>query len=294
MNEAMWGGSPDPRRTPSGSAVAAKGRPGGRPRTRGSAPPWFMALLAGAVLLRGQSPPDSDEPIATDRPSVANSSVVVPPGSFQAENGILITSSDGQRSFDGPETSLRFGVASNTELRFSAPDYYYDLPTGAGAVSGFGDLTIGMKRQLGPTPGGFDVSVITFLSFPTGARAVSSHGYDPGLQLPWSRKLSANWTAAGQLAVYWPTQPGGEQTARNVTGETTFLLDRELAKPLDAFIEYAGDFPQRGGPRHLLHFGAAYKIAPRQQVDFGVGLSSAAVDHFIGIGYSFRFRVLQR
>lgn len=162
---------------------------------------------------------------------------------------------------------------------------------GAGVVSGFGDFIMGMKRQLGPA-GGFDVSVIVFLSFPTGANSVSSHGYDPGLQLPWSRKLSANWTAAGQVALYWPTQTD----ARNLTGESTFLLDRQLANPLDAFIEYAGDFAERGGPRHLLHFGASYKLAPRQQIDihYGVGLSSATVDHFVGIGYSFRFQAIHQ
>ena len=253
---------------------------------------WLIAILGGTVVLSGQTQANSDEPISTDRPAIANSSVVVPQGSFQAENGLQVTNAQGQRTFDGPETLVRFGVASNTELRFSAPDYYVDLPSEAGAGSGFGDITIGMKRQLGPAAGGFDVSVIVFLSMPSGAHAVSSHGYDPGLQLPWSRKLSANWSAAGQFALYWPTQAD----ARNLTGESTFLLDRQLTNPADAFIEYAGDFPQRGGPRHLLHFGVAYKIAARHQVDmhFGIGLSSAAIDHFIGIGYSFRFQALRR
>ena len=213
---------------------------------------------------------------------------MVPIGSLQFENGFLETGSQGQRIFDGPETAIRFGVASNFELRFSTPDYFYDSN---GPGTGFGDITIGMKRQLGPADG-FDVSVIVFLSIPTGAHAVSSHGYDPGVQLPWSRKLSDNWTAAGQLAVYFPTEIDG----RNVTGESTFLLDRQLTKPMDAFIEYAGDFPERGGPRHLLHFGAAYKIGLRQQIDvhYGVGLSAAAVDHIIGVGYSVRFQALHR
>jgi hypothetical protein len=255
---------------------------------------WLIGILGGISLLRGQSqaasPLPNDEPIATDRPAITASSVVVPKGSFQAENGVLISNDQGQRTVDGPETSVRFGAASNTELRFSAPDYFHD------GASGFGDVTIGVKRQLGPTPGGFDVSVIVFLNVPTGADAVSSHGYDPGLQLPWSRKLSANWSAAGQFALYWPTQPSQEDAARNLTGESTFLFDRQLTKASDGFIEYAGDFPQRGGPRHLLHFGAAYKIAPRQQLDihFGTGLSSAAIDHFIGIGYSFRLQALRR
>jgi hypothetical protein len=203
----------------------------------------WVALLSG-MLLHGQSPPSSDDPISTDRPAIAASSTVVPKGSFQMENGFLIGNT---HSFDGPETSMRFGLTPNTELRFSAPDYYFNGSSG----SGFGDVTVGPKKQLGPLEG-FDVSLIAFLSMPTGARGVSSHGYDPGLQLPWSRKLSANWSAGGQFALYWPTQAD----SRNLTGESTFLLDRQLTKPMDAFIEYAGDFPQRGGPRHLPHIGA--------------------------------------
>ena len=43
-------------------------------------------------------------------------------------------------------------------------------------------------------------------------------------------------------------------------------------------------------------FGTALKIAKQQQIDFhvGVGLSSAAVDHLFGIGYSFRFQAIRR
>jgi hypothetical protein len=245
----------------------------------------WVGLLCG-MLLRGQTPPSSDDPISTDRPAIAASSTVVPKGSFQMENGFLISNT---HSFDGPETSMRFGLTNNTELRFSAPDYYFNTSSG----SGFGDVTVGIKQQLGPV-GGFDVSLIAFLSIPTGARGVSSHGYDPGLQLPWSRKLSDNWSAGGQFALYWPTEQPGDR--HNLTGESTFLLDRQLTKPMDAFVEYAGDFPQRGGPRHLLHIGAAYKTTPRQQIDLhvGIGLSSATIDHFVGIGYSFRFQAVRR
>jgi hypothetical protein len=176
---------------------------------------------------------------------------------------------------------VRFGIASRTELRFTAPDYY---STGAG----FGDLALGVKQQISHTAGGFDLSAVVSLSLPSGAQAISSHGYDPALQLPWSQKLSENWTVAGMLSVYGTTEGG----KRNATGEFTVLFDRQLTGPWDAFLEYAGDFPGRGGPRHLLHAGTAYKLAPRHQLDFhvGVGLSSAAPDHFIGVGYSFRFQ----
>jgi hypothetical protein len=252
-------------------------------------------ILAGLLQLHGQDQPASvnaEAPISTDRPAVTNSSVVVPAGSLQVENGFLETSSQGQSVLDGPESLVRFGVAKRTELRLTVPDYFHNLTTSNGIGSGFGDAALGVKQQLGPTLCKCDVSVIVFLSFPTGANGVSSGGYDPGLQAPWSRALSANWTAAGMFSVYWPSQG----RMRNVTGEFTFSLDRQLTKPWDAFVEYAGDFPEVGGPRHLLHFGTALKIAKQQQIDFhvGMGLSSAAVDHLLGIGYSFRLQAIRR
>jgi hypothetical protein len=122
------------------------------------------------------------------------------------------------------------------------------------------------------------------LQVENGVLETSSQGQNV---LDGSRAFSTNWTAAGIFSVYWPTQ--GRR--RNVTGESTFLLDRQLTRPWDAFVEYAGDFPENPGPRHLLHFGTALEIREKQQIDFHVGVrpSSAAVDHFIGIGYSFRF-----
>jgi hypothetical protein len=168
-------------------------------------------------------------------------------------------------------------------LRFSIPDYYQNFLFAPGFGSGWGDSMAGVKQQLGPIRG-FDLSIVIALSFPTGGHSASSHGYDPEVQLPWSRKLSANWTTAGMLSVYWPTQ--GQ--SRNTTGQATLLFDRQLTAPWDAFVEYAGNFPQRGGPAHILHFGTAYKLTPHQQIDFhgGAGLSSAAPDYFIGFGYS--------
>ena len=252
-------------------------------------------IFAGLSPLHGQDQPpgpDAPAPIATDRPSFTNSSIVVPSGSLQAENGFLVTAQQGQNIFDAPETLLRVGVASRTELRLTVPNYYYNLTTCGGPGSGFGDLVIGVKQQLGPAPAKFDVSATLFLSLPTGAATVSSGGYDPGLQVAWSRPLSSKWTAAGMLSLLAPTQ--GQM--RNLTGQATVLLDRQLTGPWDAFVEYVGNFPERGGSQQLLHFGTSVKLARTQQLDchIGVGLSSAAVDHFVGIGYSVRFQFAHR
>jgi hypothetical protein len=78
------------------------------------------------------------------------------------------------------------------------------------------------------------------------------------------------------------------------SGQPSFLIDRQITNRWDTFIEYAGDFPQSGTPQHLLHLGTALKISSNQQFDFsvGFGLSSAAVDHFVGVGYSFQYPAL--
>src|SRR5208282_4510277 len=119
-------------------------------------------VLLALAPLQGQDQPATSGtagPIATDRPTVTNSSVVVPAGSLVAENGFLETGSQGQSIVDGPETLLRLGVTRKTELRFNLPDYFDNL-SAAPSTSGFGDLALGVKQQLGPTRGKFDVSAI--------------------------------------------------------------------------------------------------------------------------------------
>jgi len=252
-------------------------------------------ILVGTVSLfaQGQTGSGSPQPtITTDRPAVTDSSIVVPRRYLQFENGFTETGSQGEHSFDFPETLIRFGLTSKTELRFTAPDYFQNFNLGRGFASGRGDLSLGVKQQLVVTSAGFDASLVVMLSFPTGASTLSSHGYDPQFLLPWSHPIFKNWTTAGMFAVFWPTQG----TTRNLTGQPSFLFDRQITNRWDAFIEYVGEFPQRGTPQHLLHLGTAFKITPNQQFDFhvGLGLSSAAVDHFIGLGYSFQARMIHR
>jgi hypothetical protein len=245
-----------------------------------------LALLL-CVSLIAEVRAAADVAITTDRPSVTESSTVVPRGSLQLESGLQATDNAGQWTLDLPESFARYGLLESTELRLAVPNYFLHLPVAGSTASGFGDLGVGVKQQLGPL-GGFNLAVIPFISLPTGARGISSGGYDPGLQLPWSRALNSDWTVAGQLAAYWPTEDG----TRNYTTELTALIDRQLRLPWDAFIEYAADIPQRGGSRQLLHAGTAYKLAPHHQIDFhaGVGLTHAAPRGFLGVGYSYLCR----
>jgi len=258
----------------------------------------WLCILSGSGALYGQDQMNmpgmtmTQPTIMTDRPAITDASMVVPSGYLLFENGFAVTGDQRQNSFDFPETLVRFGLTSTTELRAGVPDYFENGNTGRGFGSGWGDFTLGVKQQLFATSGGFDASLVVALSMPTGASVLSSHGYDPQFLAPWSHPISKNWTAAGMFSLLWPT----EGTRRNLTGLASFLIDRQITSKLDAFVEYGGEYPQRGGPQHIVHGGGSYKIRPNQQLDlhFGFGLSAAAPDHFFGFGYSFQFQALHR
>jgi hypothetical protein len=115
----------------------------------------YSLSASSCYLLRGQDPSantNSPAPIATERPTVTNSSIVVPLGYLQAENGFLDTYSHGVNTADGPETLLRLGIASKTERRLTVPDYFYNVTSGGGPATGFGDMAVGVKQQIGPRP----------------------------------------------------------------------------------------------------------------------------------------------
>ena len=128
--------------------------------------------------------------------------------------------------------------------------------------------------------------MIVALSLPTGADRISSHGFDSFIKFPWSKDLKEGWSIGGMESLFWYT----EDHLRNLTGESTFYIEKQIKKPWDAFAEYGGDFAQRGGSKNVAHFGTAYKVNPKNQIDFhfGFGLSRATPGPFYAVGYSFR------
>src|SRR5580704_16045805 len=97
------------------------------PRSNPSPVP-FVLLAIFALHARAQTcGSNAQSPIATDRPQITSSSIVVPCGSLQFENGFQETGNGGQQTFDFPETAVRLGIASKTELRFGVPDYFYNF-----------------------------------------------------------------------------------------------------------------------------------------------------------------------
>ena len=146
----------------------------------------LFTLAATASASAGECPTAADE-IVTDRPDVTNSSLVVPFGSLQAENGVDWMVRHGTNSLDATNTRLRAGIAHCTEFLIDIPSYSGSL--NGSEPSGFSDVVLSFKRQL-PVPFGFDLSATGGLGFPSGSSKISGPGYQPYIQFPWSQEIA--------------------------------------------------------------------------------------------------------
>jgi Putative MetA-pathway of phenol degradation len=225
--------------------------------------------------------PTSADEIATDRPDVTNSSLVVPYGSLQAESGVDWTVTHGSNLLDGTNTRLRLGIAHCTEFLIDVPSYF--LSINGSQPYGFSNVVASFKRQL-PVPLGFDLSATAGVGFPSGSSTISGRGYEPYVQFPWSHEIADGWQVVGMFTLTWfPSE-----SARNPTFEPTLSIEKEFGSS-DVFAEYVGDYDHLR-PTQILDTGGSWRFTKTQQLDFhvGFGLNSSSVDHYFGIGYSFR------
>jgi outer membrane putative beta-barrel porin/alpha-amylase len=243
---------------------------------------WSGSLLVCVIsVLHAQQSPQ----LVTDRPDVTEASIVVPKDSLQIENGFTQTSDHGNGEFDLSQSLVRYGLSDRTEIRLGVPDLFL-ADAGRPPAFGFSDFSLGVKQQIGPLPGKFDLAVIAAVSFPTGGQRESSHGFDPFVKFPWSRPLAEKWSVGGMFSGFWDTV----LSRHHFLWEPTFYVERELTSRADMFVEFAGDYYLHGSTKEFIHVGVAYRVTPRNQVDFhcGFGLTAGTPNHFLAAGYSFR------
>jgi Putative MetA-pathway of phenol degradation len=247
---------------------------------------WLSALaILASVEARADACPTAKDEIATDRPDVTNSSLVVPVGSLQSENGTNFSARDGGRTIDGTNSRWRLGVAPCLELLVDVPTYFANVK--APGSSGFSDVAPAIKWQVSPIPGKVDLSLVFGMALPTGAVDIAGRGAQPYLQMPWSWELHDGWGLSGMFTEFF--RPA-ELTTRRIT-ETTFVIEKKVTERASLFVEYVGEYPENAGPSQLLNSGGLYRLSPTQQIDFHVafGLNRNAPSAIVGVGYSFRF-----
>jgi hypothetical protein len=245
----------------------------------------FATFACHGISAAAEGCPTSWDEIVTDRPDVTNSSLVVPTGSLQSENGVNVSARQSSPIIDGTNSRLRLGIAPCLEVLVDLPNYVAAIH--GDVSSGFTDVAPAVKWQISPLPGKVDLSATLGVALPTGTTRVAGLGAQPYLQFPWSVELGGSWGIAGMVTTFLRPSDLFSQ----LTQEATFLLERKIGERANLFVEYVGDFPTRARPSHLINSGGAYRITPTQQIDLHVafGLNHNAPTYIFGIGYSFRF-----
>ena len=86
-----------------------------------------LLVYQSTIIAKAESCPTAKDEIITDRPDVTNSSLVVPAGSLQIENGVNFSARDGGRFVDGTNTRLRAGIANCLEVLVDVPTYFANV-----------------------------------------------------------------------------------------------------------------------------------------------------------------------
>ena len=240
-------------------------------------------LGAASIATAGECPNTTSE-IATDRPDVTNSSLVVPVGSLQNENGLNTTGRPLESTFDGTNSRWRFGVAPCLEILVDLPNYVGSLK--GGPASGFTDVIPAMKWQFSSLPEQWNLAVTAGAGLPTGSSRIAGPGLQPYLQFPWSHELGGGWGTSGMLTTFFfPGILSNKQTT-----EATFVLERKVTERASVFVEYVGDYPSRESNVQMINSGSSYLLTRTQQIDFHVafGINRNSPNYILGVGYSFR------
>jgi hypothetical protein len=247
----------------------------------------LITLLAGALLIglprasTAADCPGRDDGIATDRPSVTNSSLVVPFGSVQAENGANWAAYRTAQTFDASESRIRVGAFRCGELLVDVPNYIRSF--GGVSSSDFSGIVFSAKRQLFARSTSFSMALITGLGVPGLGASTADRGYTPYIQFPWSRSIADGWSVNGMMTARW-------STVTHTTLEPTLGIGRQIGRRAAAFVEYVVDYTSRNAATPIIDGGGSWQLTPKQQADFhiGVGLASASPRHYVGVGYSLR------
>ena len=275
------------------SAVQAQQTPIGA-----AAPAAAHGPVAGEAAVKAEEAnveKAGEDELVTDRPDFTESSEVIPRGGYQFESGLTFEGDthDGQRarSLSAPGSLLRVGLGLRTELRISS-DGFQSEAINSVRSSGYADLGLGLKiRLLDQAKVGFDFAIIPMVSLPTGGEGFTSGHADPTLKLTWARELPAGWGATGNFNFSSVSDEEGRFTQRAISAS----FGHAIAGGWEGFGELYSFTPMERGERSgvTLDWGIARQIGRDLHFDIaaGRGLTAAAPDWFVGIGFAVRGRM---
>lgn len=250
----------------------------------------ISAALAAALLPLAAHA--EEEPMATDRPDVVESSNVVGKGRFQIETSFASESNKvaGVKTTTRmTPTLLRYGITENTELRLETDGFLRE-----GDERGFADVSLGLKWH---THDGDDASGKPSLGWlfhadlDSGSSAFRGHGVRPSVRMVAEWELPQDWSLGVMPGLLRDTNDAGEHY---VAGSLAVVLGKSWTDKFRTFVEVAGHqltSAKNGGSVVTYDVGMAYLITPTMQVDTAVsiGANQYSPDRQWTVGFSIKF-----
>ena len=256
------------------------------------------SLVVAAILL-AVSPPRrlaAQESIATDRPDFVESSLTVGTGVFQLETSVATdwtrVGSATERTVGTP-TLFRYGITPALELRLETEGYQRASNSAVnGTTTGLADAALGLKWHAldgdGVRP---SAAVLLHADLPSGSRTFRTDGVRPSLRVVGEWELPAGFALGVMPGVVYDVDAAGDRQWVTLFGAT---VGKPVSERLRFFVEFTaealpiGDVPAATE----LDLGTALLLSKDIQLDLSTsfGLSEAAADHALAIGFSRRFR----
>ena len=226
--------------------------------------------------------------IQTDRPDQTECPFIVPVNYFQFENGFIYQkSNDNRNEILAPTVLLKYGINEHFELRLIT-EYSINEDNNE-KISGINPVLIGFKTSLFEEEG--IVPTTSFIAHLAISKLASpsyiSQFYAPEFRFTMQHTISEKQSLSYNIGAEWNGQ----------TAEPTFIYTLttgySFSKKVSGYLELYGFIPQLEKPDHRFDGGICYLFNSNHQVDIsgGFGLSKTSPKYFIGLGYSFRFRI---
>lgn len=250
----------------------------------------ISAALAAALLPLAAHA--EEEPMATDRPDVVESSNVVGKGRFQIETSFASESNKvaGVKTTTRmTPTLLRYGITENTELRLETDGFLRE-----GDERGFADVSLGLKWHThdgDDASGKPSVGWLFHADLDSGSSAFRGHGVRPSVRMVAEWALPQDWSLGVMPGVLRDTNDAGEHY---VAGSLAVVLGKSWTDKFRTFVEVAGHqltSAKNGGSVVTYDVGMAYLITPTMQVDTAVsiGANQYSPDRQWTVGFSIKF-----
>ena len=237
----------------------------------------LLALaLCGCASAQNERPPGPPPELVTDRPGFTEPTNVVSPGALQTENGFSFDwGRGGSRLLTAGSPLIRVGISKRLELRLESDGYLATRERGELGMAysqGMADSGIGAKLAiLEETRFRPAISILPSLSLPTGHPAFSSRGYDPTLNLSWSKDLPAGFNVGGNAIL---ASASGEQ---GQLWQKAFSLSasRDLPQGFNGYGEIFSVRPSGRLPVNVFNGGVTHLLSANVQVDVEAGWAVA-------------------